>query len=493
MSDVPYIEQPTSDVDPSSVFTPEQISAILELAFATFGHKQYVGARYVPILGRKGESSIDWDNSEPYEPLTIVLHEGNSYTSRQFVPKGIDILNQEYWANTGNYNAQVEQYRQEVLAFDGRITKNENDIAKNTKDIAKNTQDIAANKQNISTNTQNIATNTQNISKNTDDIAQLSSDDAGKNIMLIGDSYSVQNGDVTGWIAPITKYLQANKYKVFSKGMGGYGFGRPSTAFTSLVEQLLETMSESDKTQTSLVIIAGGYNDNPYTLTDITSGMSECLNVIKANLPNAKLKIAFIGAAKPSVGTRGKLIDTYNNYLLAANSLGIETAPKSSNWIYNGSTEDVFMSDGFHPNNKGLDNLVSSIGQWIVGGSFVYIGGMAITVNLNSGFTKTSGNIFLYNHADDELEFDVGTITLDRSTVGTGKTLNIGTLNIIPTLWRGFVKGNVNVKSASGKWLKGVCTGTVNYETGVITLDFNVINEMDSNFDTTFVQADFLK
>lgn len=76
--------------------------------------QQYIGARYVPIFGRKDEESIEWNNSKTYEPLTIVLHEGNSYTSRQFVPAGIDIKNEDFWALTGNYNAQVEQYRQDT-------------------------------------------------------------------------------------------------------------------------------------------------------------------------------------------------------------------------------------------------------------------------------------------------------------------------------------------------------------------------------------------
>lgn len=83
----------------------------------TTNMREYVGSRYVPIFGRKDENSINWDNTKPYEPLTIVLYQGNSYTSRQFVPIGIEITNQLYWALTGNYNAQVEQYRQEVIAY----------------------------------------------------------------------------------------------------------------------------------------------------------------------------------------------------------------------------------------------------------------------------------------------------------------------------------------------------------------------------------------
>lgn len=91
-------------------------------------YREYIGSRYVPIFGRKGESSIEWDNTKPYEPLTIVTHQGNSYTSRQNVPAGIDINNETYWALTGNYNAQIENYRREVQAYNGRIAANEEAI-----------------------------------------------------------------------------------------------------------------------------------------------------------------------------------------------------------------------------------------------------------------------------------------------------------------------------------------------------------------------------
>ena len=73
------------------------------------GKNVYVGNRYVPKLD--GE----WDNSKPYESLTIVQYQGNSFTSRQPVPSGIDISNREYWASTGNYNAQIEYYRRDVV------------------------------------------------------------------------------------------------------------------------------------------------------------------------------------------------------------------------------------------------------------------------------------------------------------------------------------------------------------------------------------------
>ena len=120
-----------------SNFTPEQIAEILDLFFENMAHRQYIGARYVPIFGRKDETSIIWDGgADTYEPLTIVLYQGNSYTSRQFVPAGIDITNNEFWAETGNYNAQIEQYRQEVLSYSTRIDGIEDDLEQFETDIA---------------------------------------------------------------------------------------------------------------------------------------------------------------------------------------------------------------------------------------------------------------------------------------------------------------------------------------------------------------------
>lgn len=79
---------------------------------------QYIGARYVPLyIG-------EWDASIEYEPLSVVTYQGASYTSKQAVPVGIAISNEQFWVLSGNYNAQVEAYRQEVRRFDERITTN---------------------------------------------------------------------------------------------------------------------------------------------------------------------------------------------------------------------------------------------------------------------------------------------------------------------------------------------------------------------------------
>lgn len=86
------------------------------------GVTQYVGARYVPLFANPAQ----WSSEREYEPLTIVLYQGNSFTSMQYVPIGIDITNEEFWAQTGNYNAQIEQYRQEVREYSKKVATLEN-------------------------------------------------------------------------------------------------------------------------------------------------------------------------------------------------------------------------------------------------------------------------------------------------------------------------------------------------------------------------------
>lgn len=72
-------------------------------------NRQYVGARYVPkIMG-------EWDKNIAYEALSIVTYKGNSFTSKIPVPAKVDIGDETYWINTGNYNVQIEEYKKETL------------------------------------------------------------------------------------------------------------------------------------------------------------------------------------------------------------------------------------------------------------------------------------------------------------------------------------------------------------------------------------------
>ena len=94
---------------------------------------KYIGHRYVPkIMG-------EWNIDLTYEGLSIVTVDHEiSYTSKKHVPAGIDINNKEYWEITGNYNAQVEQYRQNVLDLETRLNNEIDTIENSVSNLEKN-------------------------------------------------------------------------------------------------------------------------------------------------------------------------------------------------------------------------------------------------------------------------------------------------------------------------------------------------------------------
>ena len=99
------------------------------------GQNVYVGHRYVPkIFG-------EWNNENAYEVLAIVTYQGASYTSRQPVPIGIDIFNEEFWVVTGNYNAQIEYYRQDVVNVKNDMQLLETEVSDTYVDTRLNTQE----------------------------------------------------------------------------------------------------------------------------------------------------------------------------------------------------------------------------------------------------------------------------------------------------------------------------------------------------------------
>lgn len=89
-------------------------------------NRQYIGARYVPKF-YEGSNGNNWEGGKKYEPLTVVTYLQDSYTSKIPVPNtvGDPAHNPKYWAHTGAYNAQVEQYRQQLI--NGQIGNGEYD------------------------------------------------------------------------------------------------------------------------------------------------------------------------------------------------------------------------------------------------------------------------------------------------------------------------------------------------------------------------------
>ena len=87
---------------------------------------QYIGARYVPLFfTNPDDSSNNWKSGVAYDPLTVVTDLNQSYTSKIPVPASVGrpSENPTYWILTGNYDAQVAQYLQEVQNLTTRVDR----------------------------------------------------------------------------------------------------------------------------------------------------------------------------------------------------------------------------------------------------------------------------------------------------------------------------------------------------------------------------------
>lgn len=70
---------------------------------------KYVGNRCIPM------PNGNWDKNKEYENLSVVLaSNGDSYTSKKNVPKGIELSNTEYWAISSRFNAQLETQKKRI-------------------------------------------------------------------------------------------------------------------------------------------------------------------------------------------------------------------------------------------------------------------------------------------------------------------------------------------------------------------------------------------
>lgn len=315
--------------------------------------KQYIGARYVPLFADPAE----WDKTKTYEPLTIVLHDGNSYTSRQYVPAGIGINNNEYWALTGNYNAQVEAYRNEVSQYDARI----NDVQTQA---TTNKQDIAT----LNTTIQTLQNTTVHTVENTP-------------IVFIGDSttqgYGATKPATDRWTTKICDYFHAEQHNY---AVGGSGFtvnGQSANGRFDLQAQTAANDNRFDHTKVRLIFISGGVNDNK-TAPDTAAKTNAkiCLTTLRNAFPNAKI-MTIIGVSgnleygKHALGDIG-IINRIPFYLDMIQYMQQKNCATIDGWRLISTNIKMQADDRVHPNTNGYAYIAGQILNTLLGGAITY-------------------------------------------------------------------------------------------------------------------------
>ena len=283
-------------------------------------NRQYVGARYVPkIMG-------EWDKALQYEALSVVTHMGNSFTSKVPVPaNSVNINNTDYWVNTGNYNAQVTEYKEKV---------------------EKEIED----RKNADTEISNNLTNEINNRKNADK----------DNILWIGDSYSVNydhklpNG--------VRNMLNAKNWYEHSRGGAGFLGAWAGIDFNGLIEEAKKEMTDTQKEMINYVYIVGGANDSNFTWTEIKPKVISTVANARGSFPNAQVCFIFASSAYTSyLNLLTKTINISNDNLMPC----IFAMP------YYYLTGAFYNTDNLHYTKEATNYIISVISNLICGSSYI--------------------------------------------------------------------------------------------------------------------------
>ena len=337
------------------------------------GVREYVGARYVPVFANPAE----WDNTRGYEPLTIVLYQGNSYTSTQYVPTGIDIKNTQFWLNTGNYNAQVEAYRKEVLAFDGRITDNAEAIETTNNNLTSTASSLQNNIISVSN-----ALQTEVQTRETEDqklATRITALETEKDEVLLcfGDSWGKADySDPTLWPDNLKALCCVGVMKNYC--VNGAGFVVANNTIQMQVNSAINDNSY-DHNMVKYIGIVAGVNDGTNA---IGTTASTVVNNLKTAFPNAKIGVmcnAGVTEAKDSarLGKRATFLaqNTYNSQ--GTFSSGVVIA----------LIDGMLKSDNLHLTSRGGKLCAHCIFNTIMGNSehsFIGNADVAATYNLST-------------------------------------------------------------------------------------------------------------
>lgn len=292
-------------------------------------YNTYVGARYVPLFDG------DWSSTKTYEPLTVVYYQEFSYTSKTFVPAGVEPTNTNYWALSGSFNGQVASLQTQLNDVKNTVQSNY------AKMIQYNSYDIMW----------------------------------GKRVVLYGDSIS----DIPGWASTLAQWLPTTGGSLDNRSVSGWTTKDIWRAISSLT-----SLSGFD-----MVIIQGGVNDaqanipwgNTWSASETDTTAVYVKQIMqKVTSLNPKAIVVWIGPSSLSVYNIWNTIP--RRYVIEAivNNYGgiyIDTAafPGFTSWNKSNA------SDGIHPNEDYGRNTMFKL---ILGG--INAGGIP-TANLRQNYT----------------------------------------------------------------------------------------------------------
>lgn len=250
---------------------------------------------YIPTFGG------DWSATVQYPPLTVVsapagiegVTEGDSYTALKYVPIGTSLTNTEYWAKTGNYNAQVEEARQ--MAEDAKNSASEAQASADQKapiEHASGTDEYGVGSDSLYGHV--MLTDTPGSSGVSNGVAAtpllVSNVMSNRNMVVVGDSFTDASvTSTTGcWANYVAEALDCTLRNYAITGTG-FNTGTEQTRYTGQLQKAYDD-KDFDNSSVRYVFMAGCLNDMPTTnFNTLVAAVSLTVEKARELFPQAAL------------------------------------------------------------------------------------------------------------------------------------------------------------------------------------------------------------
>lgn len=417
-----------------------------------------------------------WDITKQYPAWSVVSVDGErGFISVQAVPAGISIENTEYWRLIADFTAEIAGLAERVVALeaedvvlsgrittvDGRVTTVDGRVTEVNNRV---TSEVATLDGKIATANGRIDTANTNITNLQTQINQLKKW-SNRKVLWVGDSYgNGWNGSASLSTKPYQYASQLLGCQYVDISHGGTRFGNNETSaeykYLTYIQEYVTNHSDMDSFTD--VIIIGGANEITFNpSSDLSSAITTCVNYVKANFPNAKIRIGMVarmaqtGSANATYGNMMNIRDQYEH---GAINNGVEYIAKSELINHNYS---LLASDGIHLTS--YVDMGYKLAQLLMNGDFDSKTSLAvakehITVNTNDDRVPTTVNCEQTLMIDKTINFDCTDLMFQFSSP-------------VSMVWRKAYKfarisGNTNSRNlfcGTYKSVKQHLTGLVNY------------------------------
>ena len=276
--------------------------------------RQYIGARYVPKFYENSDGNAEWRSGVAYEALTVVTYNGNSYTSKNYVPStvGNPSANPEYWVSTGVYNEQIENLSTEVSALNDRV-------------------------ENVESEVENFC-------------------------LYIGNSFAIGTDVNTGnGLYNRTKSLWNDSYLEYGGGVGFVDYDNNHLTFRQLAQRAVVNNYVDVEKVTHVFVISAMGDSRAYAASmgsAVRTALAEFNSYCRETFPNLKEILLALAETRsvPDVGGTNYqkfLYETHKEFKIYAPMNGIHYI----GWtgfpcMYN---EEYVLSDHYHPSSAGYE------------------------------------------------------------------------------------------------------------------------------------------